>query len=443
MVGEKLAVKVIRTAIGRPKLMSALSPVLSPYNPFTDAFYEDPYPTYEAVRERGRVVRQRSLQAWIVTSFEDCEAVLRSPAASVDRTEPLNTFEPYISLDDELRTTLSKTLLMTDPPAHTRLRRLVNRAFTPNAVSRMRPKVEALCEEMLDRVSHKAGPDGRIDFVEDLAAPFPIYVITEMLGLPAEDRAFVKTTSDEIVRVLDGVVGFDPEVMTRSVRMFWEYLDDIIEQRRRSPTDDLISALVSVEEDGDYLSLLELRGLVMLLMAAGHETTTGLLSNSLTALSRFPDQRERLGSDPDIVESAIEELVRFDSPVQSTDRFLRQDLDIAGTVMPSGDLVIVLLAAANRDPERFDSPNELILDRPDIRSLSFGNGVHHCLGAALARMEAATLLPRFIRRFPAYTVQTDEIEYKRSWTLRGARELTVKLGTAQGPSTFSPEVHAS
>jgi hypothetical protein len=353
----------------------------------------------------------------------------------------MNEFPPHSLLDAEIRETLQGTLLMSDPPEHTRLRRLVNRAFTPNAVARMRPKVEELTGELIGDMTSRHRAGGDVDFVADLAAPLPIYVIGEMLGLPAEDRDFVKRTSDELVRLLDGVVGFDLERMTRAVRTFWEYLDDIFEQRRRSPRQDMITALVEVEDDGDRLSRVELRGLVMLLMAAGHETTTSLLSNSIIALQRHPEQRERLRTDPGIVDNAVEELLRYDSPVQSTDRLVVADMNIADRRIEAGDLILVLLGAANRDPRRFERPHELDLGRRDVRPLSFGHGVHHCLGAALARMEAAVALPAFLEAFPDHRVTTDGLSYKTSWTLRGPESVPVRLG--RSAQADRPAVHAS
>ncbi len=423
--------------------MESLSPLIGTFNPFTDDFYSNPYPMYERVRAEGRAVRQKLVGGWAVTGFDDCQDVLRSPAASVDRAEPMNQFPPHADLDEEIRLTIQESLLMSDPPAHTRKRRLVNRAFTPNAVERMRPQVETVTHEVLDQLAFKARRGEPIDFVADFAAPMPIYVIGEMLGLPAGDRDFVKSTSDDMVKLLDGFVGFDVPELTRTVRIFWEYLDDVFDQRRRTPRDDMITALVEVEDEGDSLSLRELRGLVMLLMAAGHETTTGLLSNSVIALQRNPDQRERLRTDPDIAENAVDELLRFDSPVQATDRLITEEFEAAGRAFQPGEFAFVLLGAANRDPDQFERANQLQLDRPDVRVLSFGHGVHHCLGAALARMEAAVALPAFLQRFPNHVVATDGLDYKRSFSLRGPLELPVEPGLRQVSADASPLVQAS
>jgi len=355
--------------------------------------------------------------------FTEAEDALRSPSTTVDRTSIIAALSPYTKVAPSTLGLFTSTLLMKDPPDHTRLRSLVNRAFTPRAVASLEPKIEKIAAELLH------GIDGRssCDVMTTFANALPIYVISEMLGLPRKDWDAFKQSSDVLVGFIDAITGFDPQTMDNAVESFRSLLGDLIEQREADPQDDMLSALLAAEENGDRLTRAELESLVVLLMVAGHETTASLIGNALVALNDRPASRDQLRHEPEIAANAVEELIRFDSPVQTTDRVVSADFELAGQRIREGQTIGIFLGAANRDPERFDRPNELILDREDPHSLSFGHGIHYCLGAALARLEVQVALPMFLQTFPDYKVNKQNLQWKRSVVVRGPEYLPVSL----------------
>jgi cytochrome P450 len=288
---------------------------------------------------------------------------------------------------------------------------------------RLRPRIEALVEELLDRVA----PAGEMELVRDFAAPLPVIVIAELLGLPREDRAAFKHWADELAALVDPLSALGG--LAGAQQAFDElaaYLRGIFAARRAEPRDDLISALVRAEDHGDALSDAELISTVALILGAGHETTTNLLGNAVLALLRNPGERKRLQDDPSLAESAVEEFLRYDSPVQGTDRVAREDVAIGGRVVRAGEFAVLLIGAANRDPERFAEPDRLDLGRQDNHHLSFGQGLHFCLGAPLARLEAQLALTALLRRFPDFDGERDPA-LRRSATLRGPASLALSL----------------
>jgi cytochrome P450 len=314
-------------------------------------------------------------------------------------------------------------MLRLDPPDHTRLRNLVSKAFTPRAVQRMRPVVEKYVDELLGRL------DGRRDMelIADFAAPLPVSVIAEMLGVPVSDRERFRHWSDEAVRTLGDNTLADRRRAIAAMDELGEYLETIAEARRRAPREDLISELVRVEEAGDRLSRVELFATCVLLLVAGNETTTKLIGNSIVALLRNPQQLERLRREPERIPAALEELLRYDGPVQLTSRMVTEDRELRGHRLRRGQQLVLVLAAANRDPEQFEDPDRLDVTRADVRHLAFGHGLHFCLGAQLARLEGTLALEALVTRFPAMRL-AGPIQWGDNTVLRGPRSLPLALG---------------
>lgn len=406
--------------------MRLLSPVIGKYNPFHPDFRLDPYPSYKRLRETAPVYKSPVLRSLVLSRHRDVSAFLQDDRFGANRTEAtlakqLGMFE---ALSPGLRDAVTKSLLMIDAPDHTRLRRLVSRAFTPRVIQGLHDRVEELVAELLDEMAHKPDPD----LIRDLADPLPLLVIAEMLGVPVEDRAQLKSWSNAAVGILDPLQvqgGLAP--IETAFEELSAHLDSVFADRRAAPRDDLVSALVAVEEQGDVLSGAELVSLSLLILVAGNETTTNLIGNGMLALFRDADQRRRLQDDPGLAKSAIEELLRYDSPVQTTDRVAREDLELHGYRVKKGDVVGVLLGSANRDPEQFTDPDSLDLGREDNQHLAFGHGVHFCLGAQLARLEGQIAITRLLERFPNLDGERNPRTWKRSIVLRGLTSLPLDL----------------
>jgi pimeloyl-[acyl-carrier protein] synthase len=284
--------------------------------------------------------------------------------------------------------------------------------------------VEALVEELLDRVA----PRGEMELVRDLAAPLPVIVIAELLGVPAADRERLVQWSEDLIELLDplsGREGLDPP--KRASRALAGYFRELLAQRRREPRDDLLSAMLAAEERGEHLQEGELLSLCSLILAAGNETTRNLIGNGVRALLAHPEERKRLRDDPALLPSAVEEFLRYDGPIQMTDRVATEDCEIGGQAIRAGQLVGVLLGSANRDPERFPEPDRLDLGRPDNRHLAFGHGLHFCLGAGLARLEAQVAIGGLLRRFPDFRGDPEPPGWKASVVIRGPTALPLRL----------------
>jgi cytochrome P450 len=395
------------------------------YNPLTKGYLEDPYPLYRKIQSRDPVHRSRLVSGWVLTRYADInEALTDSRFQSDDRKLP--DFEKFrqkstkaAGIPDDRPT---PSMLRLDPPDHTRLRSLVNKAFTPRAIEKLRPRVEEIVDELLDAVAD----NGAMDVIEDLAYPLPVMVIAEMLGVPGEDRDQLKRWSDEIVLTLGAVASGD------AVRRAYEagkemiaYIERIADERKRDPKDDLLSALLGAEEEGDRLTIEEVYSTVLLILVAGHETTTNLIGNGLLALFRNPDQLELLRDDPALAQSAVEELLRYDSPVQATSRLVTEEVALDGHTVKAFQQVVLLLGAANRDPEQFTNPDRLDITRDEGSSLSFSHGIHFCLGAPLARIEAQIALPALLQRFPNLKLATERVEWGEGIILRGLKSLPV------------------
>jgi cytochrome P450 len=312
-----------------------------------------------------------------------------------------------------------------DAPDHARLRGLVNKAFTPQVVAAMEGHIQSIVNALLDAVSQ----NGEFDLIESLAYPLPLTVIAGLLGLPTTDREQLKGWSDEIAMFLSGDVGsLSQEQLDRIAkarRELADYLSRIINDRRASPGGDLLSALIDAEEDGGHLSDDELMSTAILLLVAGNETTTNLIGNGMFALLRHPEELRRVWGDLSLVPAAVEEMLRFDSPVQLTNRLAKEDLNIAGTVVKQGQVVYLMLGAANRDPAQFPNPDRFDVTRANNKHLAFAAGAHFCVGAPLARLEARIVVRTLRERYPNLRLSSDTPRYRENFNLRGLKALNL------------------
>jgi len=364
---------IIRSLLAWERLESGVS-----YNPTSRDIQRDPYPTYERLRCKDPVHRMRLVDAWAITQHGDIDAMLRDSRRFSNGGREYG-YVDYVSMLDM------------DPPDHTRLRSLVVKAFTPRAVAELAPSIRQTCDELLDDVEGTT----RFDLIEALAFPLPVIVIAEMLGVPPTDRdRFKKWSQDAALSVEPALDHLQVRRVQRAFGNLREYLGGLIERYQRDPQDNMISALVAVEESGDRLTREELLMTLMLLLVAGHETTRNLIGNGMLALLRNPDQLQRLRDNPELLESAVHELLRYDAPVQLDSRVVQEDLEIGGKRIRKGQRVIGLIGAANRDPRAFAEPNLLDIGRDDRSHLSFGRGIHYCLGSSLAVLEGRIALPR-------------------------------------------------
>lgn len=403
-------------------------PVETLFNPFDPGFRVNPYPVYERLLAEAPIY-QAPFGAWVLSRYAFCSTVLQHPEMSVDQTNAAG-FEEFVKqqgLEDfmEFRNEVRPFLFM-DPPDHTRLRGLVAKAFTPRVVEGLRPRIRELVDELLDQAQEA----GAMDIIEDLAYPLPITVICEMLGVPPADQETFKGWSRELARALDPEMTVPRDALERrrkAVSEFADYFLGLISERRKRPKEDLLSALVAVEEEGVRLTESELLSTCILLLVAGHETTVNLIGNGVLQLLRHPDQLALLGRDPSLARSAVEEVLRFDPPVQMTGRIALQDITLGDVTMAKGEQMVILLAAANRDPKQFDSPERFDVARVKNPHLAFSMGIHFCLGAPLARVEGQIALASLARRFPAMKLQTEEPPYKENIVLRGLATLPVAV----------------
>ena len=393
------------------------------FDPFLPEFNANPYPFYRRLREADPV-HQSPLGFWVLTRYDDCVLVLRDPRFGRAGFEAVLE-SVYGNSVEQGR--LPTSMLFRDPPDHTRLRGLVSRAFTPRVVEGLRPRIQQIVDALLDRVRDV----GRMEVISDLAYPLPVTVISEMLGVPEEDRERIKQWSADIARSLDAIgLPTDPAIVDRgrTARLaIGDYFRSLLPDRKKHPRGDLLSLLIEAEEQGDKLSEGELLATCVLLYIAGHETTVNLIGNGLLALLRHPAELERLRSDASLTQNAVEELLRYDGPVQRTARITNTDVEISGHKIPKGAMVVPVIGAANRDPAHFPSPDRLDVSRPDNRHIAFGFGIHFCLGAPLARLEGQITLETLLRRLPRLALATETPEWRDSQVLRGLKALPVSF----------------
>jgi cytochrome P450 len=385
----------------------------------------DPYPFYHRLRSQAPVLWDSG--CWVLTRYADVLAALRDPRLSAARAgwEEADLPEEEREALVPLFRSLSQWMGFLDPPDHTRLRGLAHRPFAARAVESLRPQVQVMVDDALDTAREAGG----MDVIADLAAPLPVSVIAGLLGLPPGDREQLKRWSDDLAAF---VARFDypPEKLRRLARSLAElttYLRGVVAQRRRRPGDDLISDLLAAGEDGELVTEDELLANCVLLLFAGHETTTDLIGNGLAALLRHPLETERLRADPSLIGSAVEELLRYDCPAQLTVRVARENLELGGKRINAGESVALMLGAANRDPEQFPEPDRLDITRRETQHLAFGHGIHFCLGAALARLQGRIAIGTMVRRLPGLRLDADALEWRPSHALRGLRSLAVRF----------------
>lgn len=386
------------------------------------AIRADPYPVFARIRELGPMVLPDANMV-VFAGFEDCDEVLRHPSSCSDGMKS-SVVQRQIDQGISPQRAATPGFLFLDPPDHTRLRKLAQQAFSPKAVRALEPEIESLVAELLDKVAES----GRLDVVPDLAYPLPVAVICRMLGVPLEDEPQFSRAAALLAQGLDPIMTLTGQASeTADERLQageWmrEYLGALVEKRRADPREDMISALIAAEEDGDQLTADEIVATCNLLLVAGHETTVNLIANAVQAMMRDPAQWTALAADPDRAGAVIEETLRYDPPVQLVMRIAGAEMQIGEVTVPVGDSILLLIAAANRDPEAFDRPDDFDPDREGLRHLTFSKGPHFCLGAPLARWEARIALTELARRFPDIRPTAGPV-YKPNVTLRGLASL--------------------
>ena len=398
------------------------------YQPFDPAFKANPFPYYAHLRAEEPLSRHTQADGrgyWLVTRYADVLTVLRDPRfvknwralLSPEELAELPALPPAFAV-------FIANMLDQDPPNHTRLRALVSKAFTPRLIENLRPRIQQLADDLLDAADAR----GEMDLIDDYAFPIPVTVIAELLGVPAEDREKFRTWSNAAV---SGDFSFESaERIAPHMAAFADYLRELFDERRRSPRNDLISGLLVAEEAGDRLSEQEMFAMIFLLLIAGHETTVNLVGNSVLALLEHPDQLDRVRLNPGLIKPAVEELLRYCGPVEtSTERYAREDVVICGVTIPKGEMVLVVLGSANRDGEHYPSADELDVTREVHDHLAFGHGIHYCLGAPLARLEAQIAIGSLVGRFPGIRLATDpaDLIWRPGMIIRGLTHLPVRL----------------
>ncbi|MDG1188459.1 MAG: cytochrome P450 [Ilumatobacter sp.] len=397
------------------------------FNPLKAGYIENPYPHFAEMRN-GQPVHLSMMDVWVLFDHDDVFRLLRDPTMSVmDAKIEVRDEERYAEMLEAAGGELEQdsSMLNTDPPDHTRLRRLVSKAFTPVAIQALRPRIQELVDVALDEL----GAAGAGDIVEQLAFPLPFDVISEMLGMPESDKDQIAAWSGTIVKSLDPMLALDSFTEIRAAAdAMSAHIDEVIRWKRKNPGNDLLTALIAAEEDGDRLTPGELRDQVSLLFIAGHETTVNLIGTGIYELLRHPEQAAIWRGDPEIDATAVDEMLRFVSPVQFSRRITLDDIDFQGTTVPKGMFVLAGLASSNRDPKKWGPTAEDLDVRRDGsgQHLAFGSGAHYCLGASLAKLEAAIAIGTFLRRFPDAAVSGD-VEWNGRINLRGLEYLPVTV----------------
>ena len=393
------------------------------FNPLSPEFIRDPYPHYARLRATDPM-HLTPFGSYVASRHAEASLVLRDKRFGKDYVERSTRRYGSKIMEEPVFRSMSHWMLQQDPPDHTRLRGLVVKAFTARRVEDMRPRIQHIVDETLDRIA----PQGHMDLIEDFAFRLPVTIICDMLGIPAEHREVFYASSRNGGRLLDPVTLTPEEIAQANIGNAAAelYFQQLFELRRRNPGDDLTTQLVQAEEEGSKLSNQELTANIILLFGAGHETTVNLIGNGLLALHRNPDQLALLKANPALITNAIEEFLRYDSSVQMAGRVALQDIDdIGGKKIPKGDSVLCLLGSANRDPAVYpDRPDRLDIVRPNVKPLSFGGGIHFCLGAQLARIEAEVAITTLLRRLPELRLDDAENpEWRPTFVLRGLKKL--------------------
>jgi len=397
------------------------------YDLFSTDFKANPFPTFAAMRVDAPIYAHQSPHGktiWYVTRYDDVVAVLKNNEHFCkDNRHAQPDDAPLPRKKMSIQQSINQNMLFSDPPDHTRLRALVNQAFTPRRVEGMQDRVQEIADELLNEVAHQ----GQMDLIADFALPLPVIVICELLGIPGDDQEMVSEWSQAIIS--PGSRGLNYKERKRKMRAFVQYLRQLFVERQQHPRDDLITALVEAEEAGDRLSESELSSMVALLLVTGHETTVNLIGNSVLALLLHPEQLDLLKKGEVGWETAVEELLRYDGPVEtSTTRWVREDVVFRGHQMHQGDIMRVVISSANRDALQFNQPNALDIKQGDKRHLSFGMGIHYCLGAPLARLEGVIALETLFCRFPTIrlALPDNELQWRSGVLFRGLEQLPLE-----------------
>lgn len=400
------------------------------YNPILPGTIADPYPAYEQLRREAPVWLSPRLNMWLLSHYSDVSAVLRDPRFLGGPARSASMFRFYDEAQKEslrtLRESFQRWALFQDPPDHTRVRTLITRAFTPSMVERMRPKVEAITAELLDEAEKRH----EFDIIADLAYPLPVIVIAEMLGLPASDRNLVKGWSDDIAAFMARLVRpYDIALKAQdSIRRMGEYLREALRERRARPAEDLLTMLSRAEAPGGKLTEDEIIATSAMLLFAGHETTTNLIGNGMLGFLRHPDQWDLIGARPDLAGNAVEEALRYDSPVQFVGRVPQEDVELQGRKITAGSTTLCLLGSANRDHQQFADADAFRIGRHNApRHLSFGQGIHYCVGAPLSRIEGVAAFTQMVKRYPRLALAELELRYREELGFRGVKSLKVKV----------------
>lgn len=392
----------------------------------TPEYFANPYPLYHRLRAKSPAYWSEKLDAWLLTRYKDVKASLNDPRLnSSERIASILDRLPSGAQDEyqPLLAHMTNMMAFNDPPVHTRLRSLVGKAFTPFRINSLRPQIQVIVDELLDDIASK----GEFDLVEDFAFHLPAIVICEMLGIPRRDRDKVRRWSDDIVGFVSaGAV--TPKRTARAQKAVYdatEYLVALADERRHHPRDDMLTALVEAEDAGDTLSEDEFISMIVLLFFAGFETTEGLIGNGMLALFRNPEQRKLLQEHPKTIETAVEEFLRYDSSIQRQSRVANEVIELHGETILQGEYVVLLIGAANRDPEHFADPDRLDITRTENKHIGFGHGIHFCIGGPLARIETQIAISTILRRMPKIRLVEDEPEFVDLLALRKLRALWV------------------
>lgn len=384
-------------------------------------FKRDPYPMYLMMRESQPVLYIEPFDIWSVFRYDDVRTVLS------DHARFSSQYGEMMGGGSGAGNLMGQSIITTDPPRHTKLRSLVSRAFTPRAIAALEPRIAAITDQLLDQVA----PYGRIDLIQDLAYPLPVIVIAEMLGIPSDDRERFKHWSDEVVASADAMMGGGDAGSQQAINEMMAYFRGIIAERRASPADDLISALLAAELEDERLSEQDVLAFCWLLLVAGNETTTNLIGNGIRTLLEHPDQLAKLRENPEMLSSAIEEVLRYRSPVQAMFRITACEVELGGQTIPARSRVVAWIGSANRDEDRFARADQFEISRDPNPHLAFGQGVHFCLGAPLARLEARVAMSAILRRLPELQrVDDAELEPARGFIVHGVTSLPLRFSVA-------------
>ncbi len=402
---------------------------ISPIVNADQAFLDNPYPMLKELREKAPIWWCAEQKYWLISRYSDVQEILRSQhfEKQIQRWKHapngiLLNLVPHLK---SLRKTSSNWLLNLNPPSHTRVRNLVNKAFTPSVVQKLRPRIEQFANELLDVAASMEQP---IDIITSLTFPLPLAIIGEMLGVPVEQKESLRNWSGKLAATAGGQRNLKVVMAAgEAVEELENYLRPAIEERRNKPQDDLLSVLVQAEESGTQLSTDELIANCILLLVAGHETTTNLIANAIHQLLKHPDQLAKLKAQPDLMPNALAEVLRFDGPAQIVPRLAAQDKQWHGHKIKTGDMLWLLLGSANRDPQEFDAPDRFEITRTRNKQLGFSEGIHRCVGASLAEVEAGITLSVLLQRFPSLKLASEEVHYKAPFPIRGPKQLMVSL----------------